>query len=330
MSSHAFTSPTLPHLVQRPDPSSTRYGMVGTGAAMQRLFTQMQRIGPYFRTALITGETGTGKELVARALHTLSPGAEGPFVVCNSSAIVETLFEAELFGHVKGAFTGATTDRMGLFESAHRGTLFLDEIGEMPPATQSKLLRVLQNHEVRRVGSSKARRVEARIVTATNRDLKAMCSTGQFRSDLYYRIAVVELKLPPLRARTEDIALLAAHFTREFAALYGKPIEGITPAALAVLAAHAWPGNIRELENVLGGAAMHSTGEWIQAEDLPRLMAEPGPALEIVPDNLPVRLDDMVKRHVHRVMHGCGGNKLRAADLLGISRSTLYRMLDRD
>jgi len=296
---------------------------------VQRLFEQMERIGPYFRTALITGETGTGKELVARALHALSPGADGPFVVCNASAIVESLFEAELFGHVKGAFTGATSDRMGLFEAAHQGTLFLDEIGEMPPSTQAKLLRVLQNHEVQRVGSTQSRRIESRIVTATNRDLKAMCSLGQFRQDLYYRVAMVELKVQPLRARGEDILLLAMHFVRQFATLYNKPLDGLSTAALSLLSAYAWPGNVRELENVLGSAAMQSVGAWIQAEELPQLTAAFSPSGPTITGNHPICLEDVVQRHVSQVLQQCSGNKLRAADLLGISRSTLYRMLER-
>jgi transcriptional regulator with PAS, ATPase and Fis domain len=305
--------------------------MVAASLPMQRLCSQIERIAPYFRTALITGETGTGKELVARALHALSPGAGGPFVVCNASAIVETLFESELFGHVKGAFTGATADRVGLFEAAHRGSLFLDEIGEMPLATQAKLLRALQSHEILRVGSTQTRRIETRIIAATNRDLKALTSTGQFRQDLFYRISMVELRVTPLRARLDDLAPLAHHFTRHFATQFNKPLHGISLAAIAVLRAHQWPGNIRELENILGSAAMQSAGPLIEPHDLPPL---PSPSrLVAMPDfstgNPPMRLDDLVQRHVRHVMHHCGGNKLRAAELLGVSRSTLYRMLDR-
>jgi len=330
MSAHAFSPLPLPRSAELPA-APLRHGMVAASLPMQRLCSQLERIGPYFRTALITGETGTGKELVARALHDLSPGANGPFIVCNAGAIVETLFEAELFGHVKGAFTGATADRAGLFEAAHRGTLFLDEIGEMPLATQSKLLRALQSHEILRVGSTQPRRIETRIIAATNRDLKALTSTGQFRQDLFYRISMVELRVTPLRARPDDLAPLAAHFVRQFAAQYGKPLTGISLAATAVLRAHQWPGNVRELENVLGSAAMQSNGPLLDVHDLPplaspsRLVAFPA----ISPDNPPLRLDDLVRRHVRHVLEHCGGNKLRAADLLGISRSTLYRILDR-
>jgi transcriptional regulator with PAS, ATPase and Fis domain len=293
---------------------------------MQRLFAQMERIGPYFRTALITGETGTGKELVARALHMLSPAANGPFVVCNASAIVETLFESELFGHVKGAFTGAMADRVGLFEAAHNGTLFLDEIGEMPPSTQTKLLRVLQHHEVQRVGSSQARKVELRIVAATNRDLRSLASTGHFRQDLYYRISMVEIHLPPLRSRMEDLPLLAWHFLARYTQEYRKNIRDIAPEVFTMLQKHAWPGNVREFEHVLGNAVMQADSDTLRPEYLPPLH-HAAPSLHGASSGRLLRLHDVAVQHVRHVLESCEGNKLRAAEALGISRSTLYRML---
>lgn len=303
-----------------------RHGIVGQSAAIQHIFAQMERIGPYFRTALITGETGTGKELVARALHALSPAANGPFIVCNASAIVETLFESELFGHVKGAFTGALTDRIGIFESAHNGTLFLDEIGEMPPSTQTKLLRVLQHHEVQRVGSSQSRKVEVRIVAATNRDLRSLSATGHFRQDLYYRISMVEIHLPPLRMRMEDIPPLAHFFLTRYAQDYNKNMCDIAPETLALLQKHHWPGNVREFEHVMGNAVMRAESETLQPEDLPPLH-NAMPIAHSLPGGQMLRLQDVVLQHVRQVLESCGGNKLRAAEALGISRSTLYRML---
>ncbi len=314
--------------VAAPLPVRGHYGMAGESAAMERLYTQIERIGPHFRTALVLGETGTGKEMVARALHGLSPAASGPFVVCNASAIVETLFESEVFGHVKGAFTGAMTDRTGLFESAHQGTLFLDEIGEMPMSTQAKLLRTLQSHEIQRVGSSALRKVEVRIIAATNRDLRALAASGQFRQDLYYRIAMVEILLPPLRQRMGDLPLLTEYLLQKLAAQYGKQMPTLHPEAMRILEQHGWPGNVRELENVLGTAMLQSQSSVIVAEDLPNLK-KPMPMNTVARANQEFqRLDEIIEQHVLKVLEQCTGNKLRAADMLGISRSTLYRMLD--
>jgi len=210
------------------------HGMVGRSPMMLDIFATLRRIAPHYRSALITGETGTGKELVARALHELSPVANGPFVVCNASAIVETLFESELFGHVKGAFTGAVSDRIGMFEAANKGTIFLDEIGEMPLTTQAKLLRTLQNHEVQRVGSPIAKKIDVRVIAATNRSLPTQIESKLFREDLYYRLSMVEVSLPSLRERKEDLPLLQRHFIESFAQQYGKPIRGITRRAQAL------------------------------------------------------------------------------------------------
>lgn len=243
-------------------------GLLGASPRMGEMFARIRRIAPHYRSALIQGPTGTGKDLVARALHRRS-GVKGQYVVLNCSAVVETLFESELFGHVKGAFTGADRDKAGLFEAAHEGTLFLDEIGDMPLATQAKLLRVLQNQEVQRVGSLQARKVNVRVIAATHRNLKQAVADRQFREDLYYRLAMVEIQVPSLMERKEDLPLLIRHLVERFAREYGKPVRGVTPRARLVLERHNWPGNVRELENALGHASMMAEGEEIDAGDLP-------------------------------------------------------------
>jgi DNA-binding NtrC family response regulator len=229
-------------------------GIVSRSPSMLDVFTTIRRAAPHFRTALISGATGTGKELVARALHRLGPASKGQFIVCNCSTLVESLAESELFGYVKGAFTGATQDRPGLFEAANGGVIFLDEIGELSPGTQARLLRVVQDHQIRRVGSSVTREVDVRVIAATNRNLRAMVNEGQFREDLYYRLAVVEINLPALANRREDLPLLQRHFVEKFSAEYVKSIAGLTRRAQARMATYSWPGNIRELENVIGNA----------------------------------------------------------------------------
>src|ERR1700736_1093097 len=229
-------------------------GIVSRSPLMLDVFAKIRRVAPHFKTALVSGATGTGKELVARALHRLSTASPERFVVCNCSALVESLAESEMFGYVKGAFTGANQDRPGLFESADRGTLFLDEVGELSPGTQAKLLRILQDHQVQRVGSSSSRNVDVRVIAATNRDLRAMVSEGTFREDLYYRLAVVEIGLPRLEDRREDLPLLQRYFVEKYALEYQKPIAGVTRRAQSRMATYPWPGNIRELENVIGNA----------------------------------------------------------------------------
>ena len=230
--------------------------IIGNSAAMWQLFSRIRRIAPHFRTVLITGPTGCGKELVSQALHRLSPGSSGNLVVVNCSAVVETLFESELFGHVKGSFTGATGDKIGLVEHASGGTLFLDEIGDMPLGTQAKLLRTIQNQEVLRVGSLQARKVNVRVIGATHRDLRAMIREGRFREDLYYRLSMVELRVPSLAEHKEDLPLLARHFIDKFSKQFNKPIRGMTQRASIALSRYDWPGNVRELENVIGHACM--------------------------------------------------------------------------
>ena len=303
-------------------------GMIGRSPLLLEVFARIRRVAPHFRTALITGTTGTGKELVARALHRRSPVASGPFAVCNCSAVVETLFESELFGYGKGAFTGATQDKIGLFEYAQGGTLFLDEIGDMPLATQAKLLRVLESREIQRVGSPAARKVDMRIVAATNRDLRAMVADKQFREDLYYRLSMVEIPLPPLADRKEDLPLLERYFVERFAAQYDKLIRGLTRRAQALLARYSWPGNVRELENVLGNACMMLQGNMIDVYDLPERLRN-SPQKETAADTGEplLSLEELNRRHAIQVLARVDGNKVHAAEILGISRATLYRLL---
>jgi DNA-binding NtrC family response regulator len=296
---------------------------------MQQVFVWIGRAAPHFRTALICGATGTGKELVARALHRLSPVSANRFVVCNASAIVETLFESELFGHVRGAFTGATQDKVGLFEHANGGTLFLDEIGDMPQATQAGMLRVLQHQEVQRVGSLQPRKVDVRVIAATNRDIHSLMESGDFREDLYYRISMFEVSLPRLAERREDLPLLVRHFVEKFSAQYGKKISGVTPRAQSLLARYSWPGNVRELENVIGSACGMTSDDRIDVADLPeRLRAAAADAgADFGGELLP--LAEMEFRYVMHVLEKTGGNKTRAAEILGINRATLHRLLSR-
>ena len=301
-------------------------GLLGRSPLMLDVFARVRRVAPHFRTVLVTGATGTGKELVARALHRLRPAASGPFAVCNCSAIVETLFESELFGYVKGAFTGATQDKSGLFEYANGGTLFLDEIGEMPLATQAKLLRVLQSHEIQRVGSPAVRKVDVRVVAATNRDLRARVLDKEFRDDLYYRLCMVEIKLPQLAERKEDLPLLVRYFVERFATQYNKSIRGLTRRAQALLARYVWPGNVRELENALGHACMMVEGDLIDVRDLPDTVRKPAERGPVEDEDL-VSLDELQRRHALRVLARVGGNKKRAAEILGIARTTLYQIL---
>jgi len=304
-------------------------GIVGWSPLMLEVFDRIRRVAPHYRNILISGDTGTGKELVARSLHRLGPVPSGPFVVCNCGAMVETLFESEVFGHVQGAFTGAVQDKKGYFELAHRGTLFLDEIGDASLSTQAKLLRVLQDHVVQRVGSPALHEVDVHVVTATNRDLRAMVTEKKFREDLYYRISPVEIKLPRLSRRREDLPLLERHFLERFAAQYSKPIRGITRKTQILLARHSWPGNVRELENVLAHACMMAQGDVIDVRDLPEMMrVEQSNIGDLDPDLR--SLEEVQRRHVQRVLKVVKDNKAQAAEILGIGRTTLYRILAED
>jgi DNA-binding NtrC family response regulator len=303
-------------------------GIVGRSPLMLEVFAKVRRIAPHFRTVLLRGATGTGKELIAHAVHRLSPASKGKFVVCNCSALVDTLIESELFGHTRGAFTGAVQDKPGLFEHADGGTIFLDEIGELSPAGQAKLLRVLQNRQIQRVGSVSPRTVNVRVIAATHRDLKAMVREGQFREDLYYRLAMIEIHLPPLASRREDLPLLVRHFVEKFSAEYGKHIAGVARRAQLRMAAYSWPGNVRELENVIGNACMMGDGPIIDLNDLPeRLRDRVTP--DISSDEALLSLEEVQRRHVLRVLEGVGGNKARAAEILGIGRATIYQLLSR-
>ncbi|MGA2923441.1 MAG: sigma-54 dependent transcriptional regulator [Candidatus Sulfotelmatobacter sp.] len=303
-------------------------GIVGRSPLMMDVFASIRRVAPHFRTALITGDTGTGKELVAHALHRLSPVSDKTFAVCNCSALVETLFESELFGHVRGAFTGATHDKVGLLEYAHQGTVFLDEIGDMPFAGQAKLLRVLQNQEVQRVGSPALRKVDLRFIAATNKDLSALIREHRFRDDLYYRLSMVEIALPGLVDRKEDFPLLQRYFIEKFATQYNKPVRGMTRRAQALLGRHTWPGNVRELENVIGKACMMVEGNVIDIKDLPPYLWKTPVLARTHNDNL-LSMDEVQERHLVSVLERMGGDKSRAAEVLGISRSTLYNLLAR-
>jgi DNA-binding NtrC family response regulator len=300
-------------------------GIVGRSPLLLDVFAKIRRVAPHFRTALVTGATGTGKELVARALHRLGPVASNPFVVCNCSAIVETLLESELFGYVRGAFTGATQDKVGVFEYANRGTVFLDEIGDLPLAAQAKLLRVLQNQEVQRVGSPAPKTIDVRVIAATNHNLRTLIAEGKFREDLYYRLAMVEIPLPKLIDRREDLPLLQRYFLEKFSTEYKKQVTGITRRAQTLLSSYRWPGNVRELENVIGNACMMVDGPVIDIADLPQQLRSPASTSE--QDESLISLDELQKRHLTRVLERVGGNKARAAEILGISRATVYELL---
>jgi len=309
----------------RPDPANSFHGLVGCAKNMTALFLRLQRIAPHYRTVLITGATGTGKELVARALHNLSPVASGQYVVLNCSAVVETLFESELFGHVRGAFTGATSDKTGLFEHANGGTLLLDEIGDMPLSTQAKLLRVLQNQEILRVGSLAPRKVAVHVIAATNVDLRAAVAQGRFREDLFYRLAMLEIHVPSLADRPDDILPLAQHFVTRFAAEYRRSIAGLTPKALLVLTRYGWPGNVRELENAIGHACIMATGNLLDVPDLPPHLLAAAPTESVAPDDHPLERQE---RHlVEQALAAAAGNQSRAAASLNIGRDALrYKM----
>lgn len=305
--------------------------LLGTSSVMQEISEMISRIGRTDVGVLITGESGTGKELVARAIHKAGDRPEGPFVAVNCGAIPETLFESELFGHAKGAFTDAKAQRKGLFSAADGGTLFLDEVGELPLAMQVKLLRALEERAVRPVGSNADVPYDAKIITATNRDLDAAVQDKTFREDLYYRINVVHLEVPPLRARGGDVLELAQHFVRSAAERQKKTVTGFSTAVAERLLAYTWPGNVRELVNTMERAVALTRLEQLSVEDLPpRIQGYKNSPLVITaePDEL-VTLDELEKRYVARVLEAVGGNKSSAARVLGLDRTTLYRMLAR-
>ena len=307
--------------------SSEFEGIIGHSALMWDLFSRIRRVAPHYRSLLVTGQTGTGKDLVARAIHRRSPAHLGRYAVLNCSAVVETLFESELFGHVKGSFTGATADKPGMFEYAHGGTLFLDEIGDMPLATQAKLLRVLQNQEVQRVGALAAHKVDVRVIAATNHDLKAAIREKRFREDLYYRLSMVELQVPSLAGRREDLPLLERHFIAHFANQYQKQIRGLTHRAQILLSLHSWPGNVRELENVIGNASMMTMSDMIDVHDLPGYLssASAQEATRDVPAPMELggTLEGQERAMIVRALEAAGGNQSKAARILRIGRDAL-------
>jgi DNA-binding NtrC family response regulator len=305
-------------------------GIVGRSPQMWEMFSRIQRIAPHYRAAIITGETGTGKELVAQALHRLSR-VSGRFVVLNCSAVVETLFESELFGHVRGAFTGADRDKSGLIEHANGGTLFLDEIGDMPLATQAKLLRVLQNQEVQRVGSLSTQKVDVRFVAATNKDLRAEVNERRFREDLFFRLSMVEIHTPSLHERMDDLPLLARHFIRKFSRQYKKEVRGLTQRAQIMLGRHTWPGNVRELENVIGHGCMMTLSDMVDVADLPLLTAQKAGATATAGNSFSSSatpsLEEQEKKLVAEALSQAGGNQSQAARQLHIGRDALrYKM----
>jgi len=308
--------------------------IVGASPAMLDVYKMVARVAPTMSTVLVVGESGTGKELVARAIHTHSPRANGPFVAVNCTALTESLLESELFGHAKGAFTGAVASKRGIFEEAQGGTVFLDEIGDVAAKMQAQLLRVLQEGEIRRVGGTEAIKVDVRVVAATNRELEDEVKAGRFREDLYFRINVVSIRLPPLRERPSDIPLLVDHFLAKYAARERRSDAGVAPQAMALLQRYGWPGNVRELENVIERALALSKDGVILPSDLPPEIAHEaatgGSAATGggLVDDRPT-LAELERRYIDLILRETGGNKKRAAEILGIDRRTLYRTLER-
>lgn len=303
------------------------HGIVGKSPAMLEVFDFARKVARHYTNVLLIGATGTGKELVARAIHQISPVGQNKLAVCNCSAMVDTLLESQLFGHMRGSFTGATDTRPGLFEFANNGTVFLDEVGETSLPMQAKLLRVIQNREIQRVGSPEVRQINVRMIAATNRDLRAEVLAGRFREDLYYRLSSIQIRIPPLTERLEDIPLLIQFFLKKYNEAYGKTIAGLTRRAQAVLLQHSWPGNVRELENVISSASITAGGDFIDLADLPEGLQHRGPRTAEGDEFRALSLEEMRKIHIHRVLDMCQGNRLRAAQVLGIGRTSLYRYL---
>ena len=330
LAEHFTTRSEIRSLEERLLPNLQFHGIVGKSPAMLEVFDLAKKVSRHYTNALITGPTGAGKELVARALHQMSPVMQERFAVCNCSALVDTLLESQLFGHMRGAFTGATDTRPGLFEYGNGGTVFLDEIGEMSMQMQSKLLRVIQNREIQRVGSPEVKKVDVRLIAATNRDLRAEVLAGRFREDLFYRLSSVEIRVPGLTERPEDIPVLVQYFLKKYGEACGKVFQGLTRRAQIVLLQHEWPGNIRELENAISSAALTASADFIDVRDLPESLQRPRHRAARAEDNWrPVPLEEIRKQHIQRVLETCNGNRVRAAQMLGIGRTSLYRFLKR-
>ncbi|MBI2462567.1 MAG: sigma-54-dependent Fis family transcriptional regulator [Candidatus Rokubacteria bacterium] len=301
--------------------------LLGRSAAVQGLREAVQQVAATDAAVLILGESGTGKELVAHAIHYGGRRAERPLVKVSCAALPEGLLESELFGHERGAFTGARDRRRGRFELAHGGTLFLDEVGDLSPPTQAKLLRVLQEQEFERVGGTETIKVDVRLITATNRDLEGLVAEGTFREDLYYRLNVVPIRVPPLRERVEDIPILAAHFLRASAERWGKPVPEVTAEALALLCRHPWPGNVRELQHAMESIVVFSKGDPIGVEALPPAVRGEGQVADS-PDRAPgASLRDLERQAIAQMLVATGGNRRKAAEILGIGLKTLYRKI---
>jgi two-component system response regulator HydG len=320
-------------LVQRLDERFGFEGIIYTSEKMQSVIDRLKRIAPTDATVLITGESGTGKELVAQAIHQNSPRKNKRMVPLNARAVAENLVESELFGHVKGAYTDAVTDRVGAFEYANGGTLFLDEVGDMPMSTQVKLLRVLEQQQITRVGDNKPIKVNVRLVSATNCDLEDAVDEGDFRRDLYYRIKVVTIHLPALRERREDIVPLVDHFRKQFAKRHGKPIKGVSPAVSKRLFAYDWPGNVRQLRNAVETMVVLDTDGLLDTDDLPPELAEveetPAAAAEGPLDLVGQPLSEIERWAIEQTLKLTNGNREETARILGIGARTLYRKLDK-
>jgi DNA-binding NtrC family response regulator len=303
-------------------------GLVGTSRAMRAVFELLQKVAPTRSTVLITGESGTGKEVVARAIHRFSDVADRIFLPVNCAAIPENLLESQLFGHVRGAFTGAVTSQEGLFSRARGGTIFLDEIGDMPLGLQSKLLRAIESKEILPVGSTQPITIEVRVIAASNRELGKMAEAGTFREDLYYRLNVVNVELPPLRERRDDIPALVEYLVRRHNREMKRAYRGVDNATLKLLMSQPWKGNVRELDNVIEHAMILGDGQWITVADLPRSMRESNDALPPVGDELRDALRAYERIHIDTVLRRTANDKRKAAELLGLSLSSLYRKLN--
>ena len=320
-SSSSSLTPSPPGSLEAPFAARDESEIVGSSTAMKRLRQQIRRIGPHFRTVLVSGEPGTGKELVARALHRMSPASGGPFVTCRAAAIVEALEESER--------SDRPADDVGhLMKRSARGTLFLDRISDMPLEAQGRLLQGLMQHELVQSRIHAQQRMDLRIIASTEEDLRILLSTGRFSQELYRRLATVDIALPPLRERMEDLPEMARYFMERFARLYGRGICEITDETMERMQEYRWPGNISELEDVLRDGVRRSEGEQIELHHLSLFAEARRPERSTIPVVGSVRLQDVIEQHVLRVLKDCGGNKLRASEVLGISRSTLYRMLD--